>query len=73
VTDHIAWIILGVFALLFLLLAQLRELLRQVGRTAEEWHRMLEAFKQSRAREIANERDDDEPPAPASSPTPSPR
>jgi hypothetical protein len=42
--DHIQWIVLGVFALTFLLLAQLRELLRQIARTAEEWRRTREAL-----------------------------
>ena len=45
VTDHLQWIIIGIFALLFLVLAQSRELMRQIGRTAEEWHRMRAAFK----------------------------
>lgn len=34
VIEHIQWIILGVFTLLFVLLSQSRELMRQVGRTS---------------------------------------
>jgi hypothetical protein len=48
VIDHIQWIILGAFALIFLLLSQSRELMRQVGRTTQEWHRMRAAFQQRR-------------------------
>jgi Sec-independent protein translocase protein TatA len=62
VTDHIQWIILGIFALLFLLLSQSRELMRQIGRTAEEWHRMRAAFKQPRDKKAANERGDEPQP-----------
>ena len=41
--DHIPLLVLGVPATLILALAQLRELMRQIARTAEEWHRMREA------------------------------
>ena len=43
--DHIQLVILVVFALLILILAQSRELMRQIARTAEEWHRMRAALK----------------------------
>jgi hypothetical protein len=45
VADQIQWIILGVFAVAFLVLTQSRELMRQITRTAEEWHRMKAALK----------------------------
>jgi hypothetical protein len=36
--DHIVLFLLAMFGLLFLFLAQVRELLRQLGRTIDEWH-----------------------------------
>lgn len=43
--DRIQLAILIVFAVLILLLAQSRELMRQITRTAEEWHRMRDAIR----------------------------
>jgi Sec-independent protein translocase protein TatA len=37
--------ILIVFAILFLLLSQLRELMRQIAHTAEEWRRMRRSIR----------------------------
>lgn len=35
--EHIILFVLALFGLLFLFLAQLRELMRQIGRTIDEW------------------------------------
>lgn len=43
--DSIQLLILIIFAMLILLLAQSRELMRQIARTAEEWHRMRDAMR----------------------------
>jgi hypothetical protein len=45
VADSIQLLILIIFATLFLLLTQSRELMRQIARTAEEWHRMRDAMR----------------------------
>ena len=43
--DQIQLIIVISFAALILVLAQSRELMRQIARTAEEWHRMRNAMR----------------------------
>lgn len=45
VAASIQLFILIIFATLILLLAQSRELMRQIARTAEEWHRMRDAIR----------------------------
>jgi hypothetical protein len=55
VIEHIQWVTLGVFALLFLLLSQSRELMRQIGKTVQEWHRMRDAFQHRRDDQRADE------------------
>jgi hypothetical protein len=45
VAGSIQLLILIIFAMLILLLAQSRELMRQIARTAEEWHRMRDAMR----------------------------
>jgi hypothetical protein len=45
VNDQLQLIILALFGLLILLLIQLRELMRQVSRTASEWRRMLRSLR----------------------------
>lgn len=46
--DHIELIIVIAFGILILFLAELRELMRQISRTAEEWHRMTAALRRRR-------------------------
>jgi hypothetical protein len=53
VADNIQLLILVIFAMLILLLTQLRELMRQITRTAEEWHRMREAMMGPRCKDKA--------------------
>jgi Sec-independent protein translocase protein TatA len=48
VADSIQLLILIIFATLILLPTQLRELMRQIARTAEEWHRMRAAMRDPR-------------------------
>lgn len=50
VADNIELLILVTFAVLVLLLTQSRELMRQIARTAEEWHRMIDALRTPRRR-----------------------
>jgi hypothetical protein len=47
--DHLTWYILGFFGLVFLCLAQSRELMRQLRRTIEEWQRLRDTTKNCRA------------------------
>lgn len=43
--DHFVLFLLALFGLIFLFLAQLRELFRQLSRTADDWRRMVETWR----------------------------
>jgi hypothetical protein len=43
--DHFVLILLALFGVCFLFLAQLRELFRQLARTADDWRRMVETWR----------------------------
>jgi hypothetical protein len=43
--DHFVLVLLALFGVAFLLLAQLRELFRQLARTADDWRRMAETWR----------------------------
>jgi len=57
VADSIQLVILIVFTVLILFLAQSRELIRQIARTAEEWHRMRDAMRGPRRKPLTGSHD----------------
>jgi len=49
VQDKIELLMLALFGLITLVLAQTREVIRQIARTAEEWRRMRRALRSARS------------------------